>query len=213
MSTLEYHNIDTVSTKYHSTHPLGIDTICFVNTIADRIRWILNDSGSSALDLGKRAGLSSSHIGRLKRGEIHKPDSETLTKIAAAAGVSLRWLKEGKGAPEDAEEIPEVARTSPHGRVDHFDVPRFGELANWPALLKAARMQRAQLPAWVWVRIEYAHPLLVRDVSVADVIEHADMIARSESPPPDGEDPVKYWSRLLDDKKRRFLEKLGGQNG
>lgn len=74
-----------------------------MDAIAARIQSILDQTHWSARELSRRAKLpSETHVGLiLKRGGA-KAGGEALAKIAAAAGVTERWLLTGEG-PREAE--------------------------------------------------------------------------------------------------------------
>lgn len=72
-----------------------------VTTLADRIEWILASRGTSARALSLAAGLSQSHVGQLKRGQLSSQVAAgTLAAIARAAHVDPHWLQTGEGSPE-----------------------------------------------------------------------------------------------------------------
>lgn len=74
----------------------GIQAAFMVETIKDRIQWILSDKDWSQRELARRAKLESeSHVQRILKGAGGlMPD--TVDKISTAAGVRYEWLAVGK---------------------------------------------------------------------------------------------------------------------
>src|SRR5690606_8018057 len=71
-----------------------------MSTLSERMAWVLELNGDSARSLSLRAGLSQSHVGQIKRGDVGKRTSpEVLMKIAEAANVDYTWLSTGEGLP------------------------------------------------------------------------------------------------------------------
>jgi hypothetical protein len=62
-------------------------------------------------------------------------------------------------------------------------VARFLNLANWPALLRAAKSIEPSLPEWVWQRLANAAPVLTAPPTPSSVAELARYILRHETPP------------------------------
>lgn len=78
-----------------------------METVADRIRWILETRGLSARALSKRAGLADGHVSMILRGLVGKGvTAETLAQIARAGGVNAGWLATGEGSALDAPHDP-----------------------------------------------------------------------------------------------------------
>lgn len=179
------------------------------DTISDRIKHILATTGLSERALAKKAGLtSSSHINVLIRRGGEGASVATLRKIAEAASVRLEWLMAGEG---DAQALPDTHTPAPdsiHHPSEIIDVPCFGALPPWPMLLRGAKAARPQMPSWVWLHIEGQRPQLVADPTVGTIVKLADLVAENETPPPDGEDPRKYWNALMAQKRAAALKKL-----
>jgi len=72
-----------------------------VSTLAERIRWILDNRPYSAQALSTRAGLAPGHVGHFLHDRVKNPRRDTLAAIAMAAGVSVWWLVDGTGDPND----------------------------------------------------------------------------------------------------------------
>lgn len=72
-----------------------------VDTIADRLRWILANRRApdgeqwNGKSLSIAAGLSSNHVGQFIRGSVKGGNNATLLKIARAANVNPLWLTSG----------------------------------------------------------------------------------------------------------------------
>lgn len=151
-----------------------------VKTLAARIRWVLTDKGWSGRELGRRAGLAESHVGRILRVLDENPDAgvetKTLVAIAKAAGVSDAWLLAGVGSP-----------TEPLPPADNWtSTPTFGALSNWPALLAVAKVLRPLIPEWVWLQLAGSRPLLTAPPTPVQIVELAEFILRHEQPPAHG---------------------------
>ena len=114
---------------------LTCGTIGGVDPIAERIKWILQDKNISARQLSKDAGLTPVHVGKLLARGAARAGTETIAKIAAAAGVSSDWLLEGKGQPY----APASASES--------QTPINANLPGWSEAERAARA-RGTVPAW-----------------------------------------------------------------
>jgi transcriptional regulator with XRE-family HTH domain len=89
-----------------------------------RIEELLRRYGGTARDLAKKSGVSSSYLSTLQSRLRANPDTginaEEAAKLAAKAGVSVRWLITGEGSPDDAGETP-----SP--RVVHDEEEQLGD--------------------------------------------------------------------------------------
>lgn len=71
-----------------------------MDTLAKRIRWVLQERGMSRKEWSLKAGLSQSMVSQLASGKRKKgPEFDTLEKLARSAGVSVVWLAEGRGEP------------------------------------------------------------------------------------------------------------------
>lgn len=78
-----------------STDNLSIDEVIKLSDIAkivgDRIRILRTEKGLSQEELAHRAGVSTSHIGKLERGEKN-PSLSSIEKITNALGITLEDL-------------------------------------------------------------------------------------------------------------------------
>lgn len=109
-----------------------------VETLADRLRWVLSKTGWSQRKLSVEAGLAPGHVGLITSGRVKgRVAGETLSKIARAAGVSIRWLQDGVGEPTDVE-----APAAGFRYADHPD---------WDAAVAAAQRDNPRgPPAWAY---------------------------------------------------------------
>lgn len=71
-----------------------------VQTIADRLRWLIDTRyGGDVQALTRAAGLSYNAVYKVLERDPDRAWSITLRKLARAAGVTLDWLLEGRGGP------------------------------------------------------------------------------------------------------------------
>lgn len=70
-----------------------------MDSIAERVRWIREQTGLSARAVDGLADLTPGHTALIESGSRADPSAGTLTKIARALGVSLDWLSDGQGLP------------------------------------------------------------------------------------------------------------------
>lgn len=81
-----------------------------MDTLQDRIRWILKRRSLSQRGLAARAGLAPSHISLILTGHIEgNVRADTLAAIARGGAVSLEWLSTGTGDPERGAIEPTTA--------------------------------------------------------------------------------------------------------
>lgn len=109
----------------------------------DRLEHVARASkarGMSQQRLCEAAGLSpgwmSGALTRAKKESAYRPDHETLAKLADAAGVSLRWLEDGDGAPDEGVPVGAVAPVAAPQRLPARQVPENARPAQ-VALLEA----------------------------------------------------------------------------
>ena len=79
-------------------------------TIAERVRWLREQTGMSARAIDGLAGLTPGHTALLEGGHRSDPSAATLTKLARALGVSLDWLSDGQGAPPSDVRLRAIGR-------------------------------------------------------------------------------------------------------
>lgn len=157
-------------------------TVGHMDTVRDRVGWILTRTGWSQRELAKRAGLAPSHISLImtRLGDDVRPS--TVRAIAAAANVSETWLLAGTGDPEVVPHIEEASGPAPE-EYDWRSVPAFERLPNWPQLLAAAQGLRPQHPAYVWQQLGQIRPLLTSRPTPGMVADLADVVLRHGEPP------------------------------
>lgn len=84
------------------------------NTVADRVRVAVKDSGKTVIDIAKRIGCSHAAIQQWMSGATQRFDAFLMFQFAAETGVELRWLLYGDG-PQKAERVsPPVASRALH---------------------------------------------------------------------------------------------------
>jgi transcriptional regulator with XRE-family HTH domain len=154
-----------------------------VSDTAERIRRLIETRGMSARSLSEAAGLSHSTVSSLLAKLDANPDARvearTLDKVAAALEVDATWLRTGRGEMDGgaSPQAPDIQSDMRSG------VARFLNLANWPALLRAAKSIEPTLPEWVWQRLATAAPVLTAPPTPSSVAELARYILRHETPP------------------------------
>lgn len=86
------------------------------SSVQKRVQWVIE---SKRVRSGKgwalAAGLSGGYVNRMKTEPNLSPSSDTFEKLADAAGVSVRWLRFGEGAP-DAQWV-EPERSDPNKAI------------------------------------------------------------------------------------------------
>lgn len=68
-----------------------MDFVIDKTLIGKRIKERREELNITQIDLGLSIGFDQQRISRFERG-LHKPDLESLAKVAKALGVSLDWL-------------------------------------------------------------------------------------------------------------------------
>jgi len=86
-----------------------------VSTLPERLAWLLEHTRGpdgkpwSRRSLSLAAGLSASHVGQLLRERLGKrPSVDTISALAAAAGVDPQWLMTGEGSPSPTTRAEEA---------------------------------------------------------------------------------------------------------
>lgn len=161
-----------------------------VQTIAERIQWILDHRDMSQRGLSDKAGFSSkSQLGNTLRRLAARPESievETVRAIAEGAGVSLEWLLTGRGMPDDPAELPQS-----EGRADYHVVPDGEALSvpilrnypNWTELVESAKALDPKIPDWPYESLGQRSPFLTGPLHPAAVRDLARVVMKYESPP------------------------------
>lgn len=159
-----------------------------METLLSRLEWVLVQRDMSARQLSLQSGLSHAAVATMIRTLKADPEAAkrveigTLHKLARAAGVDPTWLQTGAGTPEfDQSPAP---MPDPDPSTDATSIAaKFKNLANWTALLRAARALRPSLPEWVWMKVADARPMLTTAPTPLLIAEFADLISRHEAPP------------------------------
>lgn len=165
-----------------------------VETIGTRIEIILARTGWTQRELGRRAGIAESSpsglIAKFKKDPHANYEHKTLAGIARAAGVSLRWLERGEGAPgwdehTDAPSPPDEPQAAPDVALHDRPPATFGMMAGYAALERAARKLAADLDEWVWQYLRVSNPLLDSryPITPASLATLARAIAQHAQPP------------------------------
>ncbi|MBL8684398.1 MAG: helix-turn-helix transcriptional regulator [Myxococcales bacterium] len=159
-----------------------------METLADRIQWVLKHRDVSATALSTKAGLAPGHVGHLLHGRVKNPQRDTLAAIAGAADVSMAWLVDGVGEPEPAR--PSTPETpTPSTELGSEGIPEtLGAMRGYPDQERRARKQLARdgadVPEWVWPHVRASNPLSSANVppSVSMLVELATLIANHADP-------------------------------
>ncbi len=70
-----------------------------MDSISDRIAWIIKESGLTKTAFGERLNISQQHISNLALGR-KIPSDRTIADICREFGVSEVWLRTGQGEPK-----------------------------------------------------------------------------------------------------------------
>ena len=124
-------------------------------SLADRLRMVLEHTGLSPYDLSKRAGLSGSHVANIIERDARRTSTETIEKIAKAAGVSEEWLRKGVGAIELVRADPTIDDPAPPEPPARETIPEtIGGMRSYDAQEKRARKalkaENFDVDEWVW---------------------------------------------------------------
>ena len=119
-----------------------------MQSLLERLEWVETARGLSALRWATRAGLSGRYLSTLKgrlraRGDAAGADHECMVALARAAGVSVAWLEDGTGSPEDGAPAAEGAAT--HGDGAEAPAPTDDESAPEAALVQVLDPRRHTL--------------------------------------------------------------------
>jgi transcriptional regulator with XRE-family HTH domain len=134
-----------------------------VDTLAARLRWILEQRGVSQRALAIKAGLAPSHVSLILNHLGDRVAMETIRKLAEAASVSVDWLASGEGAADAGADA-----TEPHNE----------NLPGWRENEPEAR-KRSGLPAWTFERARKMRGLVPpQGASVEFIVDAAMMVLR-----------------------------------
>lgn len=153
-------------------------------TLADRIRHVLEARRWSQRELARRASIAETHVNTLLRKLDRDPsasvESKTLQKIAQAAGVSMQWLLTGEGPGVADEPASESESDLPPSGVP----TTLGGFAGYREVEATARKLAPEVPEWAWLIARNANPLSIGNAppSVNMVVELARFIMQHGNP-------------------------------
>lgn len=158
---------------YRPVHNLRVDTLL------ERIEWILRVRDIGQRELARRAKLHDErHLGvilsRLRKNPKAEIERPTLVAIARGGEVSVAWLADNQGAPEDAEQLPGSAPARPAPEYDKSTSTD----AELDELIRSAqdraKRERRTIHGFAWVELRRVLPVFsVGKVSVASAVEIA----------------------------------------
>lgn len=70
-----------------------------MNSINDRIAWVVEQSGMTRTAFAEKLNVSQSYVTRLASGE-KAPSDRTIADICRIYGISESWLRTGEGEPK-----------------------------------------------------------------------------------------------------------------
>lgn len=158
-------------------------TLCFVETVADRLRWVLEHRGLTARGLSLAAGMSSNAVQKIfERGG--SANAATLAALASAAKVSFAWLATGRGTPDDRDDVAQAPAPEDVDVAGQRPVatdaarthrPLLENLPDWPELLAGAKQIAAdrgrEIPDWAWATLAKSGGLLTGPLTSAAVFD------------------------------------------
>lgn len=143
------------------------DTIPRVDTIADRIRYLIERGGYASMrDFDRAVGQPADNTQKMLQRGVQRIEPDTLARIAAVGGVSLRWLVTGQGPEADT------------------DAPVIGNLPGWTEAEASVRSLKPR-PEIVYQR---ARQFAALDATVATVDMVLSAVALAEKFPAPGVD-------------------------
>lgn len=72
-----------------------------MNTLEDRVRHAINESGKDILEIARVCGISVQAVYAWRRGSVKNLQNENLFNLAEATGFEARWIGTGKGPARD----------------------------------------------------------------------------------------------------------------
>jgi len=152
-----------------------------VQSVLERINWILNAEGISARELGRRAGKGGSQVTmlmqRLEHGDPEGVTLRTLRELATAGRVSLAWLASGEGNPrgEGGPADPAPGRSAAAAAAKEQGI--------WPEAIRSVLADEvaegeADLPAEYWL-----HEMRQREMKMVREGLRRDALAKRAPPP------------------------------
>jgi len=159
-----------------NTAAFAVGTLVRVDGLVDRIRELMELRGWTAYEFAHRAELSDSILSNWLRRGVKRPDHEALRKLAAAAGVRVEWLRDGKG-PRDLPTFNDAVQAASMQARENFE-----------GSLVVARIKRPQYGDYLWEAIAAGDPLMVAPMTPGLLIALADALvdhipAPSPQPP------------------------------
>lgn len=147
-----------------------------VSTLAERMRWILDQRGWKQREISKLAGLSHSYVSaffdRAEKDPKASMRGTELAAIAKAANVSLQWLTTGEGEPALEVEEPAPASVEALEGTAWERIPGWGESVaaieqRFPTIpskllrqIGQTRGSWVQVPmTWEWLIVQANHAL------------------------------------------------------
>lgn len=82
----------------------------FVDTLRERLSWVIAQKGLSKADLARLAHVSRATVTQWMNGEIRSISTSTLYRMCIALNVDPNWLSQGKGDP--------ARKAVPHGDME-----------------------------------------------------------------------------------------------
>lgn len=108
-----------------------------VDTLSARIKAACKRRGWSLRKLAEKADLNHSLVISWANGRITAPQTDNITRAAAALKVSFSWLVLGVGDPDNAADIPEMP--------DRGAMRTYGQLPGWDSAEREARRLAPEL--------------------------------------------------------------------
>ncbi len=156
-------------------------------TVVDRIRRLVQLSGTSARELSLKAGLSHGAVSWMLRNPKNGVRESTITALAKATGASAAWLLTGEGEPfGEREGVDEPSRDDGlDDRPSSASAPStFGGFPNYAKIEKTARALAPEVPDWAWEATARTHPLWIgKDAPGSQIIaDVARLIMKHRTP-------------------------------
>ncbi|WP_018694234.1 helix-turn-helix domain-containing protein [Algicola sagamiensis] len=99
--------------------------LSLVETIGDRVRYYRERKKISQKELGEKAGVSQQTIQKLENGDITR--TKVLPEIAEILSISEKYLREGKGSPNELSEVPKPEQSFDANKVADLALECFDE--------------------------------------------------------------------------------------
>jgi transcriptional regulator with XRE-family HTH domain len=142
--------------------------------LAARIDEILAETNLSMRRWSNKAGLSDSHLGQIRRGELKGDSRSVITALARAVDINPLWLAEGVG-PKRGREEARVERTGRYANLERvLDYWAMKSPGKWlPAAIDAVRAtanhEPNDLDADAWEeRLDATHAILAGKSAISE---------------------------------------------